>query len=128
MTDNTRPAKSGNDKGLSLQKCGHEGVDWNGEGDCITCARDKVLGDTPRMPLETAAGFYWNGKQWESNLGIKMSSGTFSVLNEAIEDWRQQEIAEARIDEINRMRKAMVEQSTPAIYHMNRIEALRAKP
>ena len=25
-------------------KCGHNGPDWNGEGDCITCARDKVLG------------------------------------------------------------------------------------
>lgn len=47
----------------------------------------------PKRPLETAAGFYWNGKQWESSLGIKMSSGTFSVLNEAIEDWHEQEIA-----------------------------------
>ena len=27
-------------------KCGHTAPDWNGEGDCITCARDKVLGDT----------------------------------------------------------------------------------
>ena len=25
-------------------KCGHTGPDWNDEGDCITCARNKVLG------------------------------------------------------------------------------------
>lgn len=25
-------------------KCGHIGPDWNGEGDCITCARDRILG------------------------------------------------------------------------------------
>ena len=28
-------------------KCGHTGVDWNGLGDCITCARDKVLNNSP---------------------------------------------------------------------------------
>lgn len=25
-------------------KCGHTGPDWNGEGDCIICARDRILG------------------------------------------------------------------------------------
>lgn len=25
-------------------KCGHIGPDWNGEGDCIICARDRILG------------------------------------------------------------------------------------
>ncbi|WMM74450.1 hypothetical protein RCF27_09280 [Rhodococcus pyridinivorans] len=25
------------------QPCGHHGLNWNGEGDCIACARDKVL-------------------------------------------------------------------------------------
>ena len=24
-------------------KCGHTAPDWNGEGDCITCARNKIL-------------------------------------------------------------------------------------
>lgn len=42
-----------------------------------------------------------------------------------IDQYCEQEIAEARVDEINRMRKAMVEHSTPAIYHMERIEALK---
>lgn len=38
MTDNT-------------QVCRHEGTNWNGEGDCITCARDKVLGDNTQAEL-----------------------------------------------------------------------------
>lgn len=29
-------------------RCGHTGQNWNGEGDCIKCARDKVLGEQPR--------------------------------------------------------------------------------
>jgi len=33
--------------------CGHVGVNWNGLGDCITCARDKVLGSqTPQQILK----------------------------------------------------------------------------
>ena len=30
-------------------KCGHTAPDWNGEGDCITCARDKVLGNQSEL-------------------------------------------------------------------------------
>jgi len=30
-------------------KCGHTAPDWNGDGDCITCARDKVLGNQSEL-------------------------------------------------------------------------------
>lgn len=30
-------------------KCGHPGVDWNDEGDCIRCARNKLLGDPKQV-------------------------------------------------------------------------------
>lgn len=42
MLESLRTKPAPNTEGL---KCGHEGPDWNGEGDCITCARNKVLGE-----------------------------------------------------------------------------------
>ena len=29
----------------STPTCGHSGVEWNEHGECITCARDRVLGE-----------------------------------------------------------------------------------
>lgn len=65
-------------------------------------SKTEARGETP---LEAAAGFRWNGEQWERyNLGISLSSGTFAVLNEAIDSWHEQEIEkrvrEARIEEL----------------------------
>ena len=51
----SKPPKAPRDKGWDILsqmtqpnqselKCGHTAPDWNGEGDCITCARDRVLG------------------------------------------------------------------------------------
>ncbi|UNQ40939.1 hypothetical protein MPC38_06725 [Prescottella equi] len=34
------------------QPCGHHGLNWNGEGDCISCARDKVLEPQPPVKSE----------------------------------------------------------------------------
>lgn len=31
-----------------FQKCGHLGLNWDGNGNCITCARDKALDITPQ--------------------------------------------------------------------------------
>ena len=37
-------------------KCGHTAPDWNGEGDCITCARNKVLDDYVAMSNQNNDG------------------------------------------------------------------------
>ena len=37
-------------------KCGHTAPDWNGEGDCITCARNKVLDDYVAMSKQNNEG------------------------------------------------------------------------
>lgn len=43
-------------------KCGHIGPDWDSKGNCITCARDKILGTTPNTN-PVGYGTYSTGKQ-----------------------------------------------------------------
>ena len=63
----SKPPKAPRDKGWDILsqmtqpnqselKCGHTAPDWNGEGDCITCARNKVLDDYVAMTKQNNDG------------------------------------------------------------------------
>lgn len=111
----SKPPKAPRDKGWDILsqmtqpnqgelKCGHTAPDWNGEGDCITCARDRVLGasDIDRkideiLELLSAESF---------DAAINNPDDYMLVLNSSTEKAKQAILAlinEAREDEIVRV-------------------------
>ena len=79
------------------QKCGHEGINWDSKGNCIKCARNKVLGvDTKQQIEEMISDFGEDSISYGEELHTGRVKSDEEIKSDSAELLRKQtEIAEA---------------------------------
>ncbi len=81
------------------QQCGHIGIDWDGKGNCIKCARDKVLGVDTKQQIEEILDYaetFYNDSRWEERERL---NPTYTELEGKIDRL----VTEARLEELDRL-------------------------